>query len=142
MESKESSTVILNGISGFSSDASGVLKIEINSKKSPDNVDMILHKTRWYCRRCDGCNQCRIYCGKNALRSFCLRGPKLVLTSNKIISIEHAINVIWSSELLDQETMCLSDKKWSVKTKDDHFELEHQLLFTPEDIRMQINIKE
>jgi hypothetical protein len=142
MESKESFAVILTGISGIlSSDASAVLKIGL-SKKSPDNIDMILHKTRWYCHRCDGCNQCRIYCGKDALRSFCLRGPKLVLTSNKIISIEHAINVIWSSDLLDQETMCLSDKKWSVKTKDDHFELEHQLLFTPEDIRMQINIKE
>jgi hypothetical protein len=104
------------------------------TKTSPDGVEMVQHKTRLYCHRCSGCAICTIYCGVAALRAFCLRGPSMKIISNNILSMKEAIQVIWSSSLDNQETMCMNDKKWSVHTKSHHFEIEHQLLCTRDDI--------
>ncbi len=110
------------------------------NKKSPDGINMIQHKSKWYCSHCTGCAKCTIYCGVMALKYFCLRGPTLLLTSNNPITIQDAIDIICSTELQDQETMCINDNKWSIHTKTHHFELEHQLSFTPDQIRSQLKL--
>jgi hypothetical protein len=102
-------------------------------KKSQDGIDMIESKTRNYCFRCNGCNDCILYFSVKALRAFCVRGPKVIITSSSSITSSEAIKIIWSSSLTDQDTLYY-DIKWIVKTQEHHFQVSHEISFVPDDV--------